>query len=41
MGSSGDANGSYRAGGVVGDVDREEYTERGPREDILDDGLRS
>jgi hypothetical protein len=33
-GSFSDAKGLYRAGGVVGDVDRDEYAERGPWEDI-------
>jgi hypothetical protein len=36
--SMGSAKGSYRAGGVVGDVDRDEYAERGPREDIVELG---
>jgi hypothetical protein len=35
MGSDSDAKGLCRAGGVVGDAEREEYAERGPREDIV------
>jgi hypothetical protein len=34
MGSESDVKGLCRAGGVVGDADREEYAEWGPREVI-------
>jgi hypothetical protein len=34
IGSFSDAKGLYRAGGVVGEVDRDEYAEWGAREDI-------
>jgi hypothetical protein len=34
MGSLSDAKGLYRAGGVVGDVERDEYAEWGPLTDM-------
>ncbi len=35
MGSASEAKGLCGAGGVFGDAERDEYADRGPREDML------